>query len=141
MASTRVSASIIVFKSEPVDYQKYRHTALFFEFEDGQPAVYIHATGTQRDFSVEQREGYNPRSSRQYVKQVEVGWLGVAMTRAHLISCAWKIGPDNESYEYNCHSWVQEVLSSFQRLGYLSLATYKAALDGMIEGTLEAADD
>ncbi|KAI9811975.1 MAG: hypothetical protein M1832_000640 [Thelocarpon impressellum] len=123
MAGTRVHASIAVFRGEPLDYQKWRHTALHFRFEDGQDAVVIHAVGTQGDFKVEIRAHYKPEESDKFAKAVP------------------SVRPDNTSREYNCHTWVQEALGVLRDAGYISPETYIGAVDGMVGATMEAADD
>ena len=63
------------------------------------------------------------------------------MTKSQLISLVQRIRPDNRSREYDCHSWVQEVLASFRDQGHISSKTYRDSVDAMVEATLEAADD
>ena len=56
MSLSRIYITITVFQGDPVDFQKFRHTALFFQFEDGQQHVTIHAIGMPGSFVVEVQE-------------------------------------------------------------------------------------
>lgn len=141
MPATSIYVAIAVFKGDPVDFQKYRHTALHFDFGDGQAPVTIHAIGTPGDYEVEMRESYAPSASLSFAKDVEVGWLAVEMTKPQLIAFVHRTRPDNGSDEYNCHSWVQEVLMGFRDAGYISAQIYSDAVDGMLGATLEATDE
>ena len=63
------------------------------------------------------------------------------MTKPQLVAFVQQTSPENGNAEYNCHSWVQEVLKRSMEVEYLSTQTYTDAVDGMIAATLEAADE
>ncbi len=56
--ATQIYATIAVYKGDPVDYQKFRHTALYFEFQNESTPVLIHAVGPPGELSVQIREDY-----------------------------------------------------------------------------------
>ena len=62
---TSIDITITVFRGEPIDYQKFRHPALLFEFNDDQTPVTIHAIGTPGNYGVEVRGNYNPEHKWQ----------------------------------------------------------------------------
>ena len=87
------------------------------------------------------REGYVPYRSSQYANEVAVGWLLNPMTRPQLIAFVFAVQPNNRDREYNCHSWVQEVLQRMRDSGHILPSTYDVSLDAMIGLTLEAEDE
>lgn len=139
--STQIYVTIAVYKGDPVDYQKYRHTALYFQFQDGSKPLLIHAVGPPGMLSVQMRENYVPSQSATFAKEVAIGWLQVTLTRPQLISFVLDSEPDNGDREYNCHSWIEVIIRRMRDAGYILPNTYSASLDGMMAATLEATDE
>lgn len=139
--ATQVYATIAVYKGEPLDWQKYRHTGIFFQFQNASTPVFIHAVGPPGELRVEIRENYAPSQSSSLAKEVVVGWLAVSLMRQQLISFVSGTHPDNADREYNCHSWVEAALRRLRDAGYITPDTYEASFDGMIAVTQEAKDE
>lgn len=64
---------IIVHKGDPLDYQKYRHTAIWLVPAEGDSQYYCHVRGAPGEFEYEKRTDYDPRGSRSFAKLIEVG--------------------------------------------------------------------
>ncbi|KAK8166572.1 hypothetical protein IWX90DRAFT_486469 [Phyllosticta citrichinensis] len=138
---TTVHVSIAVFKGDPVDYQKYRHTALWFRFADQTPSVVMHAVGLQYEFLLKTEHDRNPTLSRTFAKEVQVGHLEQAMTKPQLVALVTQTPIKNSDPEFNCQQWVENVLRSPMDKKYLSKDQYNESLNGMTDATLEAEDE
>lgn len=136
-----VHVRIAVYKSEPLDYQKFRHVALWFEFDNGADSVVIHIVGPTQDYQLEVRENYNPAGSRLFEKEVKVGWTKVDLTKSQLVDIVSKTPIDNTSRGFNCQEWVGDALKLLAQEGYIEQEEYLGAVDGMIDATMEAEDE
>lgn len=132
---------IAVYKSEPLDYQKFRHVALWFEFDNGVDSVIIHIVGPNQGYQLEAREQYDPVKSKLFEKEVKVGWITADLTKSQLIAFVSRTPIDNVSREFNCQMWVGEALKLLAEGGYIQKAEYLSAVDTMIDITMEAKDE
>ncbi|KAK7541389.1 hypothetical protein IWX49DRAFT_322009 [Phyllosticta citricarpa] len=135
---TTVHANVIVYRGSPLDYQKYRHTALWFYFADGTTPALIHATGSRGDFGLQIVNVANPTLSATFVKKIEVGQLRFAMTKPRLVELVSETPINNSDPEFNCQVWVENALQRLKRSNYLSEDDYTKGVDGMIDATMEA---
>ena len=74
-SAAQYAVSICVFRSEPVDFQKWRHTLLCFRSDDQKAVMVAHAVGLAGDFSLQARQNFDPTSSATFAKEVFVGSL------------------------------------------------------------------
>ena len=143
MSQSEISLNILFFHGESTDDVEDRHIALHFKFGDQEADnVMIHVVGWTGAYSVQLWENYNPMTSTRLVgAPIRVGVLDAPVTRPELVSFVLQIEPDNFSDDYNCQSWVKEVLWRFQRVGYLSTVVFRAALDETLKRTSLADDE
>lgn len=66
-------AYIAIYVGDPLDYTKYRHTALDFEFPSKPILLYI--AGAPGIYEYDRRENYNPRVSQTIAKLLEVAMI------------------------------------------------------------------
>lgn len=59
MPPTPASITILIFKGEPLDYQRYRHTSLHITFPDNQEPFVTHAVGPPGEYEFQTREPYD----------------------------------------------------------------------------------
>ncbi|KAK7550715.1 hypothetical protein IWX49DRAFT_370373 [Phyllosticta citricarpa] len=165
------SVSVLVFKGDPVDWQRYRHTALCFRpassspsppptpsprcqrrdsssgNEESAPAspppLIIHAIGAPYEYEIQAIDDYEPRRDpeRTLVRDITVGKLRKAVTKEHLISVVSKIPVDNNDSEFNCQTWVEKALKQLSDDDWLTAEEYNNGVDGMVEGIIEAEEE
>lgn len=132
--------SAIVFKQpEKSDYQKLRHTALWFEPVGGGTTVFCNATGEQGAFAFEKRENYNPLNAAKYAGRVKVGTMRKAMTYLDLERKMRSVPCRNEDEEFNCQNWVDDAVKKLSQDGYLTNEEYEVSMSEMIDITMKAA--
>jgi len=132
---------IAVYKGEPVDFQKYRHTGLWFVPEESGSTLFCHVTGSTGDFTFESRTNYNPTSSETLAKTIEVGATQQKLTAAALLGEMQACPVRNDDMEFNCHGWVEAALKRLSLAGYLTNEEYENGFDKMMDATLEAEQD
>ncbi|KZF26913.1 hypothetical protein L228DRAFT_243458 [Xylona heveae TC161] len=140
-AAPHIKVSIAVYVGTPLDYQKYRHTALCFRPSNREAPMIIHIVGPNMDYQLETRNNYEPTSSRSFAKEVPVGWIRTPMTKAQLAPLIYQTPINNTSREFNCQTWVGDVLRRLVQAGYLTREDCENGIDGMIDATLEAGDE
>lgn len=143
-APNNVHISIIVCKGSPLDYQQYRHTAFWIQFDDPSttPAIMAHITGTAGMFQFEfQETNSDPTSSSNFAKQIEVGFLITPATPSQLRLVLQRIPIDNWSREFNCQTWIERALKTLMVDGCISASAYERGLDGMVDAIAEAEDE
>jgi hypothetical protein len=72
MSPTPASINIPIFKGEPLDYQRYRHTSLYLSFADNQDLFVAHAVGPPGEYEFQIREPYDSTESQSIVRTVKV---------------------------------------------------------------------
>ncbi|KAK3081580.1 hypothetical protein LTS18_005188 [Coniosporium uncinatum] len=87
------------------------------------------------------RHDYDPTQSRTFAKEVQVGWLTVAMSKAQLVYIVSQNSPDNSSQEFNCQTWVGAVPERLCGSGYLLQDDCTKGVNGMVDATMEAEDE
>lgn len=141
MAATIVQISIVIYKGRPLDYQKYRHTSLYFEFENLEPSAIIHVVGPKKQYIFECRDGYDPTQSSSLAKIVALGPLSVQANRDRLVQILQTVPIRNRDWEFDCQQWVEAALSRLRELGMLTSEAYTRGLDGMVDAISEAQDE
>ncbi|KAF2189113.1 hypothetical protein K469DRAFT_564191 [Zopfia rhizophila CBS 207.26] len=132
--------TIAVFVGEPLDYQKFRHTALCFRPSNNETPMVIHIIGPNMGYQLETKNDYEPSKSRKFAKEVRVGRLRTPMSKAQLASLIYQTPVDNSSQEFNCHLWVGDALKRLAQAGYLTQTDCDTGISGMVDATLEARD-
>jgi hypothetical protein len=126
-----------VYKGVPVDFSKYRHTALHALYPNGQ-CGWLHAVGAHPFFKF-QKDSENPMS------EPPIAWIPVctvpdSVTKAQIIfACACtSVRNSNSDRDWNCQNWVGEALTELVKIGCLTKEERAAAIGKMVETILEA---
>jgi hypothetical protein len=129
--------SLLVYKGVPVDFSKYRHTALHALYSDGQHD-WLHAVGAHPFFKF-QKDSENPMS------EPPLAWIPVctvpdSVPKAKIIfACACtSVRNGNSDRDWNCQNWVGEALTELGKIGCLTKEERGAAIGKMVETILEA---
>jgi hypothetical protein len=141
MAAATVHISIAVFKGDPVDCQRYRHTSLFITFANHDPSTVFHVVGPPGEFEYDIQVGYDPSGDQSLAKLVDVGLLSVESTRNQIIQILRRVPIENEDREFNCQTWVEGALKKLREMGMLTDALYAQGLDEMVDVIAEATDE
>ena len=133
---------ILVFVGEPLDYTKYRHTALFFEFPTGSTWV-MHIIGAHGFFEFQSLKDYNPEQSRRLAKKIPVAELQDSISEASIRGVISRTLVKNNpaDADWNCQNWVADALARMVRNGYLSASQRASAIDQMTDVCLQAEDE
>ncbi|KAL2706063.1 hypothetical protein AAEP93_001313 [Penicillium crustosum] len=133
----RTQISVLVYKGVPVDFSKYRHTALRALYSDGQ-YDWLHVVGSHPFFKF-QKDSENPMSEEP------IAWITVctapnSVTKAKIISaCACtSVRNSNSDRDWNCQNWVGDALTELVKIGCLTNEERAAAISKMVETILEA---
>lgn len=129
--------SLLVYKGVPVDFTKYRHTALHVLYSDGE-YNWLHVVGAHPFFEFSQ-DSQNPISEPP-IAWIPVSTVSDAMTKATIASaCAsTPVRNGNCDRDWNCQNWVGEALTELVRVGCLTDRERKVAIGKMVEVILEA---
>ncbi|CAK7232489.1 hypothetical protein SEUCBS140593_008278 [Sporothrix eucalyptigena] len=130
---------VAVHRSEPLDYQKYRHAALYFKPVGGGATMYFHVVGAALDFELQKRTSYE--NSATLVRLIPVGVTKNAITAEQLTSLMRNTPIKNDDYEFNCQAWVQKTLEGLAAAGHITNEEYAKGVDDMIEATMDGTDD
>ncbi|KAL1586615.1 hypothetical protein WHR41_04564 [Cladosporium halotolerans] len=141
MAATTVQASVVIEKGIPLDYQKYRHTSLYFEFANLEPSATIQVIGPKKQYIFECKDDHDPTQNRSLAKIVALGSLAVETNRARLIQILQTVPIRNRDWDFDCQQWVEAALSRLKELGMLTSEAYTKGLDGMVDAISEAQDE
>ncbi|KAJ5843126.1 uncharacterized protein N7525_000867 [Penicillium rubens] len=119
--------SLLVYKGVPVDFSKYRHTALHALYPDGQHD-WLHAVGAHPFFKF-QKDSENPMS------EPPIAWIPVctvpdSVTKAKIIFASIEIGTARTGWG--------EALTELVKIGCLTKEERRAAIGKMVETILEA---
>lgn len=117
MASTLFAISIIVFRSQPLDLQQYRHTALWFRLSAGSaavthaekfPSATAHVTGPPQMFELEVHHDWDPRNDELFAKEVVV----TSVPTPHKTNDALTTGKENQPMQHECLTSRNKDISS-----------------------------
>ncbi len=108
---------IAVFVGDPLDYQKYRHTALYIQPDNGGTPMIAHIFGANMSYEFEASDDYDPSTSGNFAKEVSVGTLRTPMTKVQLALLISQTPIDNSSREFNCQTWVGDALQRLATAG------------------------
>jgi hypothetical protein len=141
MSLAPASINILIFKGEPLDYQRYRHTSLHISFPDEQDPFVAHAVGPPGEYEFQVREPYDSSELQGLVRTVKVGNLSTSIAREQLIEILRAVQVRNWDVEFNCQIWVEAALRRLRDLRILSGEAYTEGVDGMVNAIAEAEDE
>jgi len=133
--------SILVFKGEPLDYQRYRHTSLHMSFTDDQARFVAHAVGPPGEYEFQIREPYDATESQGIVRTVTVGNSLASVDRGQMIEVLRAVPVRNWDVEFNCQIWVEAALRRLRVMRLLSSEAYAEGVDGMFDAIADAEDE
>lgn len=133
---------ILVYVGDPLDYAMYRHTALFFEYPNGSTGA-MHVTGAHGFFEFESYDNYDPVQHGQLARKIPVGELADSISAVSIGDVVSRTRVKNErpDADWNCQNWVADALARMVDRGLLRASERAAAIDGMTDACLEAADE
>lgn len=138
---------ILVWVGEPLDYPRYRHAAIYVEFDDRENrnrnnGTLFHVIGTLGLFDFRENPGYNPAGDSTLRKKVEVGRVPdqVSPPTLRSVLAVTNVRNSNQDADWNCQNWVGDALRRLVGLGWLSSEQMDVALDAMVDACLEAED-
>ncbi|KAE8351173.1 hypothetical protein BDV28DRAFT_158997 [Aspergillus coremiiformis] len=135
-------SSILIYTGSPLDYPEYRHTALHFAYATGTTST-MHVVGTQGFFIFQEDVDLDPYDTgAELAKTVSVaeidGSVSAGTIRRAVSATPVKNG--REDLDWNCQNWVGDALMMLVDRGVLSAEVRDKAVDGMVDGCLEARD-
>jgi hypothetical protein len=131
---------VLVYVASPLDYARYRHTALFFEFAAGTTTL-IHIRGAYGIFSLEEKTHYDPEASRSLAGKIPVAELPDSISTASIKSTVISTPIKNSDREWNCQNWVGDALSRLVKHGFLDPERRITGFNKMIDVCMEAKDE
>ncbi|KAJ5459823.1 uncharacterized protein N7458_001375 [Penicillium daleae] len=156
--------SILVFVASPLDFARYRHAALYFEFEKTHSNVQIEKT-VRFNESVAEREDdikssvmevvgspgflsfYErvntdlPAAATGLAKAVFVSSIPDTVPVSSLRAIVSETPVDDLEGDWNSQNWVGDALGRLVTAGYLDAADKERAVDDMVDVILEAKDE
>ncbi|KAJ6111916.1 hypothetical protein N7523_007977 [Penicillium sp. IBT 18751x] len=124
-----IHLSILVSVASPLDYARYRHASLYFEFENEESlkSALMEVVGSPGFFSFSERVNIElPVSSTVPVSSIR---RTVAET------------PIMNDADWNSQNWVGDALARLVEAGYLDEEAERKGLDEMVDAVVEASDE
>jgi len=137
---TNVHINIIFSKGSPLDYPQYRHTALWIQYANGSALILAHIVGPNGDYVFETRESAVPWETQGFARKIDVGLLAATATPAQIVQALRRVPINNRDREFNCQTWVEDVLRTWKNADILSVELYEKDVDGMVDVIAEAED-
>ena len=132
---------IVVFKGDPVDLQKTRHTALFVSVDNQEKGDLLHVAGAAGVFAFERRKQVNPATSRTFLKKIPVTPITNNPTKEQLIAKITATRVDNGTHSWNCQTWVGDALQRVVQEKWITAQGKSNAIDAMADVIVEAEDE
>ncbi|KAJ5551007.1 hypothetical protein N7535_001054 [Penicillium sp. DV-2018c] len=133
--STQIS--ILVYKGAPVDFSKYRHTALHAQYPTGE-SDWLHVVGAHPFFKFQQ-DSKNPVSEAPIAMiPVCIAPESLSKVMIHMVCASTPVRNTNRDRDWNCQNWVGEALAKLVKVGCLSEEERRVAIGKMVEIILEA---
>ncbi|KAH7412156.1 hypothetical protein DE146DRAFT_628146 [Phaeosphaeria sp. MPI-PUGE-AT-0046c] len=133
-----IALSVVIYIGQPLDYQKYRHTALCLRPNNGGTCMIIHTIGPNKRYVLETKDNYDPTTSRRFAKEASVATLKTPMSKSQLASIIYQTPIDNSSIEFNCQTWVGDALQRLATAGYITQDECDSGIDKMVDAVVEA---
>ncbi|KAJ5467665.1 hypothetical protein N7475_005417 [Penicillium sp. IBT 31633x] len=129
--------SLLVYKGVPVDFSKYRHTALHALYPDGEHD-WLHVVGGHPFFKFQ-------KDSQDPISDPPIAWIPVStapdsVTKAMILSACTSTSVRNTNLDrdWNCQNWVGDALTELVKAGCLTTEERKVAIGKMVEIIVEA---
>ncbi|KAJ5352643.1 hypothetical protein N7452_001617 [Penicillium brevicompactum] len=128
--------SILVYQGVPVDFSKYRHTALYADW--GDEHEWLHVVGGHPFFAFQKNE-QNPISEEPIAK-IPVCSIPESISRSgiHVACVSTPVRNGDEFRDWNCQNWVGEALAELVGIGCVTGVEREVAIGKMVEVILEA---
>ncbi|KAJ5692387.1 hypothetical protein N7462_001810 [Penicillium macrosclerotiorum] len=155
--------SILVFIASPLDYARYRHTALYFEFgkPDEKPddtatptgvpgqvaplsikSSVMEVVGSPGFFSFSERVNADlPGPATGLAQAIRVSSIPDTVPVPALRATASGTPIPEATGDWNSQNWVGDVLERFVNAGYLDGEARDRGLDEMVDVVMEAKDE
>ena len=131
--------NIIVYKGDPVDLMKTRHTALLVVFAD-KTTVLVHTVGAAGDFTVQQRPDEQPRNSKTFVAEIPVAAIK-GKSKSMIQSTIAATPVNNSTYDWDCQKWVGDALTRLSNLEWITTVQKSDGISKMVDVIFEAEDE
>lgn len=141
MAATTVHVSIQIYRGDPLDYPRFRHTSLFLKFANQDPPTLIHVVGPIGEIEFTTQEGYDPSQAQSLARSVDVGCLSVQASRVQLIQLLRAVPVQNHDREFICQTWAEAAIRVLRDRGVLAGDLYTRGLDDMVNAIAEVEDE
>ncbi|KAJ5819860.1 hypothetical protein N7474_005451 [Penicillium riverlandense] len=148
-----ITLSILVYVASPLDFARYRHTALYFQFpaEETAPepdlkSSLMEIVGSHGFFTFSERINWDiPVHSTELARIITLTLLPQKATIAEIPKLRATVASTpilaNGERDWNCQNWVGDALARLVAAGYLDSAERNRGLDGMVDAVLEAKDE
>lgn len=124
-----------------MDYQKYRHTVLWFVPVESGTTYCFQASGSTGGYWFEAVENFDPTKTKKFAKKITVGTTRYSLTANDLNRRMQRIPIKNSDPEYNCHGWVHLALKDMREAQLITEDEAENGFDAMMDATLEATDE
>ncbi|CAI7671368.1 unnamed protein product [Penicillium bialowiezense] len=136
--------SILVFVASPLDYARYRHAALYIQYDDAEiKSSVAEVVGTTGFYSYSERVNWEiPVLSTNLARTVPVSTISESIPASALREIISQTPiPNTEMDDWNSQDWVSDALGRLVEIGCLDESARDTALDGMVNAVLEAGDE
>ncbi|KAJ5624534.1 hypothetical protein N7510_000843 [Penicillium lagena] len=148
-----ITLSILVYVASPLDFARYRHTALFFQFPEKETgsepdlkSSLMEIVGSHGFFTFSERVNWDiPINSTELARIIPLSLLPQKATIPEIPKLRATVAstpiPADGEQDWNCQNWVGDVLARLVAAEYLDSAERNRGLDGMVDAILEAKDE
>lgn len=154
--------SILVFVASPLDYARYRHAALYIQYDDAEiKSSVAEVVGTTGFYSYSERVNWEipvlstskhqthpwievraQLTETDLARTVPVSTISESIPASALREIISQTPiPNTEMDDWNSQDWVSDALGRLVEIGCLDESARDTALDGMVNAVLEAGDE
>ncbi|KAL6713999.1 hypothetical protein ACLMJK_008493 [Lecanora helva] len=133
------SISIIVYRGQPIDAIKQRHTALLVSLPDGLESL-MHIQGRSTMFTFEARPVRDPEKSPRFLEKIQVAELK-GQTYSEIMAVIGKTPIHNIYSAYNCHNWIGYALQRLVDKGWITSDERTNGIEAMVDVVVDAPED
>lgn len=135
-----IQISIFVYKGVPLDFSKYRHTALHAQYSESEQD-WLHVGGANPIFTF-QRDSKDP-SSEPPIAQIPVCTAPESIIRQKIcVACLnTPVRNGRDDLDWNCQNWVGDALTELVKIGCVTKEERSAAINEMVGVILDAKDE
>lgn len=147
MTPSHHEVSITISEGVPLDWQRYRHTAIVFREKypctpNNPLPLVIHMIGGSGFFELQHSDSLDPQSEKTFLKEIPVGVLkGETSTLPRLLALLKRVPIENWDIEFNCQTWVERALVRLRDAGLLGARECEEGVEAMVEATMNGAAD